>query len=236
MSVHCGLIVACASRRVVAPSNGFLLRFFREESDEHAIREEWHHALQTNSQDFMVRDAFGFLYAFYVCMYACMFVWKYVCMYACMFKYVGKHVCEHACKHACVHVHVCMHVCMYACCMCVLERMHEECTLMCVGNGWRWCAVPAGERVGNDDHLAVLYRLALGAALCSLLCHFFKSVYLAMHWSNSHDNMTTMVWQTVLVMNSFSSRVPAHALGRARNSRRSIHRSSLNKNPLRFRL
>jgi fatty acid desaturase len=57
----------------------------------------------------------------------------------------------------------------------------------------------------------------------------FNSLYLVMHWSDSNDTKSTMVLQTVLVVNILSSLVP-HALGCAHNH---APRSSW-KNPIRF--
>ena len=42
----------------------------------------------------------------------------------------------------------------------------------------------------------------------SFLCHFFESFYLVMHGSNGHAKTRTMVLQTILVHNLFSSLVP----------------------------
>ena len=71
-----------------------------------------------------------------------------------------------------------------------------------------------------------LYRCAAVVAAARdrfvFFSHFFESVYLVMHGSDSNDPQSTMVLQTVLVMNLFSSLVLRTPLERAR-----IHASNV---------
>jgi hypothetical protein len=58
------------------------------------------------------------------------------------------------------------------------------------------------------------------------LCHFAQSVYLVMHWSDCHDQQSTMVLQSVFVMTHFS----CHALECLRTHVANV----LERTPLRF--
>ncbi len=61
----------------------------------------------------------------------------------------------------------------------------------------------------HAPHGCVLFFGVFTRSTSSPRCHFFESLHLVMHWSDSKDPKRIMVLQTVLVMNIFSSLVSA---------------------------